>query len=119
MALVDHDRQAARRARHFLVVIGVFLTGALAVAWLTAPLGTRAIWIAAALVVVCLFRYLLDDGRGGPVQPLEALPAVRPASAAPGTVNCGARGRVPHGRVIRSTSRAWSSCSSVSSPRSR
>ncbi|MFF4962367.1 hypothetical protein [Streptomyces sp. NPDC001222] len=30
LALVDHDRQAARRARHFLVVIGVFLTGALA-----------------------------------------------------------------------------------------
>lgn len=67
LALVDHDRGAARRARHFLVVIGVFLTGALAGAWLTAVL----------------------------------------------------RGRVPHGRVIRSTSRAWSSCSSVSSPRSR
>ncbi|MDT0462975.1 YoaK family protein [Streptomyces gibsoniae] len=64
LALVDHDREAARRARHFLVVIGVFLTGALAGAWLTALLGTRAIWIAAALVAVCLFRNLRDERQG-------------------------------------------------------
>lgn len=64
LAIADRDRETARRARNFAVIIGSFVAGAFAGGWLTVHVGRRAIWISAGVLVLALGLFLADEYRG-------------------------------------------------------
>jgi uncharacterized membrane protein YoaK (UPF0700 family)/general stress protein 26 len=64
LALVDHDPEAAGKARHFGVIILSFLTGGIIGGWLTLRVGGHAVWAAAGVLVVALGLFVVDEHRG-------------------------------------------------------
>ncbi|MFG2944291.1 YoaK family protein [Streptomyces adustus] len=60
-ALVNGDREAARRAAQFTAVILAFLAGALGGAALTVAVGVRAVWAAAAVLTCGLALFVHDE----------------------------------------------------------
>jgi uncharacterized membrane protein YoaK (UPF0700 family) len=72
LALVDRDRDAAERAQVFATILLSFTAGALLGALLTLQLGARAVWAAAACLVLGLWLFIADHLRrpaGGEVSP--------------------------------------------------
>ncbi|MGI5135162.1 MULTISPECIES: DUF1275 family protein [unclassified Streptomyces] len=65
LAVFAHDREATRRTCRFASVIGAFLAGAVAAAWLTAKLGTHAVWVPAGLLALYLVPPIHDEYADG------------------------------------------------------
>ncbi|GAA3692370.1 YoaK family protein [Nonomuraea antimicrobica] len=63
LAVVDRDREAGRKARHFAVIIVGFLAGGVAGGWLVLHAGPRTIWVAAGVLLVALGLFVLDEHR--------------------------------------------------------
>lgn len=60
-AVVDRDREAARRARQFAAVIAAFLTGAFGGGLLTATEGVHALWALVGLLTLGLALFVYDE----------------------------------------------------------
>ncbi len=58
--LVSRDRESLRSGALSFFVIGFFVVGAIVGNWLKAVLWTRAIWVAAALLAVCVLVMFVD-----------------------------------------------------------
>lgn len=64
VAVTDRDRDAARKARSFATIILSFLVGAFFGGWLTLRIGSQVIWVGAAVLVLALGLFLIDERRG-------------------------------------------------------
>ena len=73
-ALADHDAEAARRTRQFGTIILAFILGALGGARLTATEGTHAVWVGAALLLLCLVLFVHDERVAARTTPEQAQP---------------------------------------------
>ncbi|MEV6209504.1 hypothetical protein [Kitasatospora sp. NPDC051914] len=60
-AVVDRDREAARRARRFAAVIAAFLAGASGGGLLTATAGARTLWVLVGLLTLGLALFVYDE----------------------------------------------------------